>query len=55
MEYAPVVSDMLTEDIDGTTEDGTLAVKVTVLDPMLVLPEYVVQVMVQVPLVADGI
>jgi len=43
------------EEILGTTEEGTLAVKETVLVPISVLPLYVLQVMVQVPDVPLGI
>ena len=41
-------------EILGTTEEGTLAVKETVLVPINVLPLYVLQVMVQVPDVPLG-
>lgn len=39
----------------GTTEEGTFAVKETVLVPISVLPLYVLQVIVQVPDVPFGI
>ena len=42
-------------EILGTTEEGTFAVKETVLVPINVLPLYVLQVMVQVPDVPFGI
>jgi hypothetical protein len=60
--YAPnfvaspaVASATVKAEILGTTEEGTLAVKETVLVPISVLPLYVLHVMVHVPDVAFGI
>ena len=60
--YAPnfaerpeTASAIVKDEILGTTEEGTLAVKETVLVPINVLPVYVLQVMVQVPDVPLGI
>ena len=59
--YAPncaaspeVASATVRAEILGTTEEGTFAVKETVLVPISVLPLYVLQVMVQVPDVPFG-
>ena len=59
--YAPnfaerpeTASAIVKDEILGTTEEGTLAVKETVLVPINVLPLYVLQVMVQVPDVPLG-
>ena len=60
--YAPnfaarplVASATVRDEILGTTEEGTLAVKDTVLVPINVLPLYVLQVIVHVPDVPFGI
>ncbi len=60
--YAPnfaespeTASAIVNDEILGTTEEGTFAVKETVFVPINVLPLYVLQVMVQVPDVPLGI
>ena len=54
--FSPLVaSATVRAEILGTTLEGTLAVKETVLVPIRVLPLYVLHVMVQVPDVPFGI